>query len=72
MWGRGEVFTGFCFRGPKVRDLWEGLGPRHRWDDNIKMDLWEIWIDGVNWIHLAQDRGRWWAFVNMVMNFRVP
>jgi hypothetical protein len=30
--------------------------PRHRWEDNIKMELREIWIDGVNWIWLAQDR----------------
>jgi hypothetical protein len=30
--------------------------PRRRWEDNIKMDLGEIWIDGANWIRLAQDR----------------
>jgi hypothetical protein len=42
--------------------------PRHKWEDNIKMDLREIGINGVNWIHLAQDRVRWWAFVNTVMN----
>jgi hypothetical protein len=35
------------------------------------MDLGEIGIDGVNWIWLAQDRVQWWAFANMVMNFRV-
>jgi len=33
--------------------------PKHRWEDNIKMDLREIWINGVNWIHLAQDRVQW-------------
>jgi hypothetical protein len=42
--------------------------PRHRWEDNIKMDLREIGIDGVNWIWLAEDRVQWWAFVNTVMN----
>jgi hypothetical protein len=42
--------------------------PRHRWEDNIKMDLRDIGIDGVNWIQLAQDRVQWWAFVNMVIN----
>jgi hypothetical protein len=40
--------------------------------DNIKMDLREIGIDGANWIHLAQDRVQWRAFVNTIMNLRVP
>jgi hypothetical protein len=46
--------------------------PRRRWKDNIKMDLREIGIDGANWIWLVQDRVHWRAFVNTVMNFRVP
>jgi hypothetical protein len=46
--------------------------PRCRWEDNIKMDLGEIGIDGANWIRLAQDRVQWRAFVNTVMNLRVP
>jgi hypothetical protein len=46
--------------------------PRRRWEDNIKMDLRETGIDGANWIQLAQDRGQWRAFVNTVMNLRVP
>jgi hypothetical protein len=46
--------------------------PRHRWLDNIKMDLLDIGLCGVNWIGLAQDRYRWRALVNAVMNFRVP
>jgi hypothetical protein len=46
--------------------------PRRRWEDNIKLDLREIGIDGANWIQLAQDRVHWWAFVNTVMNLRVP
>jgi hypothetical protein len=37
----------------------------------LKLDLREMGIDRVNWIQLAQDRVQWWAFVNMVMNFRV-
>jgi hypothetical protein len=40
--------------------------PRHRWEDNIKLDLMEIGINGTNWIQLAQDRVQWWAFMNMV------
>jgi hypothetical protein len=67
--GRGEVFTGFCLGGPKVRDHWEDLGVGK---DNIKLDLREIGINGVNWIQLAQDRVLWWACVNMVMNLQVP
>jgi hypothetical protein len=46
--------------------------PRRRQEDNIKMDLREIGIDGTNWIRLAQDRVLWRAFVNTVMNLRVP
>jgi hypothetical protein len=45
---------------------------RRRWEDNIKMDLREIGIDRANWIRLAQDRVQWRAFVNTVMNLRVP
>jgi transcription termination factor 2 len=46
--------------------------PRRRWKDNIKMDLREIGIDGANWIQLAQHMVQWRAFVNTVMNLRVP
>jgi hypothetical protein len=46
--------------------------PRRRWEDNIKMDLREIGIDGANWIRLGQDRFQWQAFVSTVMNLRVP
>ena len=46
--------------------------PRHRWEDNIEMDLQEVHCGGVDWIELAQDRDRWRALVNAVMNLRVP
>jgi hypothetical protein len=46
--------------------------PRRRWIDNIKMDLLEIGLSVVDWIVLAQDRYRWRALVNVVMNLRVP
>jgi hypothetical protein len=45
---------------------------RRRWEDNIKMDLGEIGFGDVDWIHLVQDRDRWRALVNTVMNLRVP
>jgi hypothetical protein len=46
--------------------------PRRRWVDNIKMDLREVGWVGRDWIVLAQDRDRWRAYVNVVMNLRVP
>jgi hypothetical protein len=46
--------------------------PRRRWEDNIKTDLREIGFGYVDWIHWAQDRDRWRALVNTVMNLRVP
>jgi hypothetical protein len=45
---------------------------RRRWIDNIKMDLLEIGLGDMHWIGLAQDRYRWGALVNSVMNLRVP
>jgi hypothetical protein len=46
--------------------------PRRRWENNIKMDLREIGIDGANWVQLAQDRVQWRAFMNMIMNLLIP
>jgi hypothetical protein len=45
---------------------------RRRWVDNIRMDLGEVGWGGVDWIGLAQDRNRWRALANLVMNLRVP
>jgi hypothetical protein len=52
----------------------EGRSPlgRPRWEDNIKMDLQKVEWEGVDWIDMAQDRDRWRAVVNAVMNLRVP
>ena len=52
---------------------WKPLGrPRHTWEDNIKIDLKEVGWGGMDWIDLAEVRNRRRAFVNAVMNLRVP
>jgi hypothetical protein len=45
--------------------------PRHRWEDGIRMDLRQIGWGNVQWPQLTQDRDRWWALVNTVMNLRI-
>jgi hypothetical protein len=46
--------------------------PRFRWEGNIKIDLQEVGCGGMDWIELAQDKDRWRALVNAVMNLWVP
>jgi hypothetical protein len=46
--------------------------PRRNWEDNIKADFQEVGCGGMVWIELAEDRDRWRALVNAVMNLRVP
>jgi hypothetical protein len=76
-------WAGHVARMEEVRDVYRVLvgrpegkrpvgGPRRRWEDNIKMDLREIRIDGTNWIRLPQDRVQWRVFLNTVMNLRAP
>jgi hypothetical protein len=80
---KGDEMGGTCVAQGEVRGAYNILGgkpegrrplgrPRHRWEDNIKMDLGDIEFGDVDWIHLAQDRDRWQALVNMVMSLRVP
>jgi hypothetical protein len=52
-------------------DVKRPLGrPKHGWEDNIRMDLWRKGREGVEWMHLVQDRDQWWAIVNMLMNLQ--
>jgi len=46
--------------------------PRYRWKDNIRMDLWKIRWEGVEWMHLAQNGDQWREIVNTVMKRLVP
>jgi hypothetical protein len=67
--GEGRNVYGVLVGKPKGKNTWK---PRRRWENGIKMDLRDIgWGGGVEWIHLAQDRERWRAVVNAVMNLRV-
>jgi len=67
--GRGEAITGFWLGILRKRDHLEDPSVD---GDNIKMDVQEVGCGGMDWIELAQDRDRWRAVVNAVMNFRVP
>jgi hypothetical protein len=46
--------------------------PSRRWEGNIRMDLWEIGWEGVDWMHFAQHKNQWRAVVNTVMKIQVP
>jgi len=46
--------------------------PRHRWEDNIKLDLKEVGCGCMDWIKLPKDRDSWRALANVVMNLQVP
>jgi hypothetical protein len=63
--------------GPKKEEVtggWRKLleSFRREWKDNIRMDLREIGLEGLDLIHLAEDRDQWRALVNTVMNLWVP
>jgi hypothetical protein len=67
--GRGEECVQDLMGKPEGK---RPLGrPRRRWEDGVRMDLREIGWRSVDWIQLAQDRDRWRAVVNTVMNLRV-
>jgi hypothetical protein len=67
-WERRDVYRVLVGRPERKRLLGR---PRRRWEDNIKMDLGEIGIDGAYWIQLAHDRVQCRAFVNAVVKLRV-
>ena len=68
--GEGRVVHRFLVGKPGGK---RPLGrPRHRWEDNIKMDFQEVGGNFGDWMELAQDRDRWRALVGRVRNLRVP
>jgi hypothetical protein len=68
----GEKRKAFSLLLEKPERKKSQIVPRNRWMDNIKMDIIEIGCAGVDWIGLAQDKNKWRALVNAVMNFRIP
>jgi hypothetical protein len=69
MWERSGTYRISVGRREGRRPLGR---PRHRWEDNIKMDLEKVGWRGMDWIDMAQDRDRLRALVNEVMNLRIP
>jgi hypothetical protein len=69
-YGKGNVVYRVLMGKPEGKRSPER--PRHRWEDNIKMDHQEVRCGSMDLIDLAQDRDSWWTLVNAVMNFRVP
>jgi hypothetical protein len=66
--GRSGMDIGYWWESEK-----RPLGrPRHRWVNNIKMDLRETRWEGVDWTDMAQDMEQWRALVNTILNLRVP
>jgi hypothetical protein len=72
----GFLLLPFLFYFTIILIIPEGKRPlgrsRRRWEDNIKMDLQEVGVGGVDLVELAQDRDRWRALVSTAKNFRVP
>jgi hypothetical protein len=69
-WGACSTNEGYIVGKPEGK---RPLGrPRHRWADNIKIDLRGIGWNGVDWIDVPQDRDQWGALVNTELNLRVP
>jgi hypothetical protein len=78
-----HIFAGHVARVVEMRNAygivgWKPKGkktlgrPIRRWENNIRVHLSEVWWEGVDWTHLAQDRDKWQAVVNTITNIRFP
>jgi len=72
VWGQGEVFTGFWWGNLRERDHFGHPGIDGRIILRWIFRKWDVGVWGMDSIELVQDRGRWWALVNAVMNLQVP
>jgi hypothetical protein len=63
------LHTGFWWGNEGKRPLGKH---RHRWENDIMLDIQEVECGVMDWIDLAHDRGSWWAPVNAVINLRIP
>jgi hypothetical protein len=68
LFGRGEAYTVFWWGNLRERPLGR---PRRKWECNMKMDGQGVRCGVMDWIELAQNKDRWWALVNAVINIRV-
>jgi hypothetical protein len=62
----GEMSNAYSVLVGKLKEKTSFRKPRYQWEDNIRMDLREIVWEGVDWMHLVQDRAQWWALVGTV------
>jgi hypothetical protein len=69
MWERRDVYRVLVGKPEEKRQLGR---PRCRWEDNIKIYLQEVGCGGTDWIYVVEDRDRWRAIVNAVMNILIP
>jgi hypothetical protein len=69
IWEKEEAYTGFWLGNLREKTLGKS---RHRWKDNIKLDIQKVGCGSMGWMELAQDRDRLLAIANAVMNLRVP
>jgi len=67
---KNRRFTKFLSENLKGRDHVEDLG--RRWEGNIRIDIKEVFLEDVNWMHLTENKDQWWSHKNKVQSIRVP
>jgi hypothetical protein len=74
MWVEVRTAYRITVKRKKKKTKWKKLlsRPRYGWEDNVKMNLTEIWNGNVDWIQLVQDKLQWWALLNTVIILQLP